>query len=177
MKTNLRLGLSLVSLFVGVASASASSESVRVESSSHLRVLGIDASKRDAARASVHETFAASLAASLQRQLGGAPIGVRLIEQTDTSRAAADLSAGSYDAALVFDATLSPELRNPSFSVTRGVSQVGVPVRIFHLVVNKDDPSLVTMLTAAFGETVKAPRFQEALSRSVAVKVVASNDR
>src|SRR5262245_40752644 len=126
MKTKLRLALSIVSLLVGVGVARAG-DSVRVQASTHLRVTVVDTSKRDAARASVHEAFAASLSASLQRQLGG-PVGVKMIDQADISKAAADLDAGACDAALVFEATLPVEMRTPSFSVMRGVSEVGVPV-------------------------------------------------
>jgi hypothetical protein len=173
MKTNLRLALCFVSFLVGAGAANAA-DSVRVQASTHLRVAVVDASKRDATRSSVHEAFAASLSASLQRQLGG-PVGVRMIEQADITKAAADLDAGACDAALVFEATLPIEMRTAGFSVMRGVSEVGVPVRIFHLVVNKGDPSLVNLLTSAFNDTLKAARFQEALTRSVAIKVVASN--
>ena len=173
MKNHFSFALSLVSLFVGVAAAGAA-DSVRVQSSRNLRVVVIDASKPGATRASVHESFAASLAASLQRQ-GGATLPVKLTEEADLSKAAADLTAGAYDAALVFENGLPSAFSSPDFAVSRGVANVGVPVRVFHLVVRKNDASLVAMLTAAFGETVKAPRFQEALSRSVAIRVVASN--
>jgi hypothetical protein len=174
MKTHFGFALSLVSLFVGVASANAS-ESVRVQSSRNLRVVVIDASKPGATRSSVHENFAASLAASLQRQ-GGTPLPVKLTEETDTEKATADLSAGVYDAALIFENSLPAAIHAPDFAVRRGFSEVGVPVRVFHLVVRNDDAAMVAMLTSAFGETVKAPRFQEALSRSAAIRVVASNN-
>lgn len=174
MKTHFGFALSLVSLLLGVATANAS-DSVRVQSSRNLRVVVIDATKPGATRTSVHETFATSLSASLLRQ-GGAQLPVKLTEESDIEKAAADLSAGAYDAALVFESTLPAAIRAPEFAVRRGVSEVGVPVRIFHLVVRNDDAAMVAMLTSAFGETVKAARFQEALSRSAAVRVVASNN-
>jgi hypothetical protein len=174
MNTKFRFGLMILSLFVGVASASAS-DSVRVKSSRNLRVVVLDASKPDATRTMVHEAFSASLAASIQKQ--GAPLAVKLTEGTDAGTVAAELKAGNYDAALVFETTVPAALNAPGFAATRGVSQIGVPVRVFHLVVRNDDAGLVKMLNAAFGETIKATRFQEALSRSAAIRVVASNTR
>lgn len=173
MNAKISFGLVFLSLFLGVATASAS-DSVRVKSSSRfLRVVVIDATKADAARASVHEAFATSLAASMQRQ--GVPFGVKLAEETDAAKAAADLTAGAYDAALVFENIVPAALSTADFSSTRGISQVGVPVRVFHLVVRKNDAGLASALNAAFNDTVKAVRFQEALSRSTAIRVVASN--
>ena len=163
------------SLFLGVVIANAS-ESVRVQSSPSLRVLVVDATKAGATRSLVHETFSASLSTSLQRQCGG-PVGVRLIEQASSDRVAAELKAGNYDAALIFEETLPADLRTADFSSTQAVSQMGVPVRVFHLVVRNDDPSLSAMLTTAFADTLKATGFQEALGRSTAMRVVASNLR
>jgi hypothetical protein len=175
MNAKFRFGLVFLSLFVGVASASAA-DSVRVKSSGRfLRVVVIDATKPDASRVSVHETFASSLAASMQRQ--GVPFGVKLSEDTDAAKVAADLTAGAYDAALVFENIVPAALSTPNFVASRGISQVGVPVRIFHLVVRNNDAGLVAMLNTAFSDTVKAPHFQEALSRSTAIRVVASNNR
>lgn len=175
MNTKLRSGLMLASLFLGVVIANAS-DSVRVQSSTHLRVLVVDSTKAGTTRSLVHETFATSLSASLQRQCGG-PVGVRIVDQASSDRVAADLSAGVYDAALVFEETLPAALRSSEFSSTEAVSQMGVPVRVFHLVVRKDDPSLATMLTSAFKDTLKVASFQEALGRSTAMRVVASNLR
>jgi hypothetical protein len=175
MNTNLRSGLMIASLFLGVAMANAS-DSVHVSSSTHLRVLVVDATKPGATRSLVHETFATGISASLQRQCGG-PVGVRIVDQTSSDRAAADLSAGAYDAALIFEDTLPADLRTSDFSSTQAVSQVGVPARVFHLVVRNDDPALSTMLTAAFNETLKASSFQDALGRSTALHVVANNLR
>lgn len=174
MNTKFQSGLMVLSLFIGVAAASAS-DSVSVKSSRSLRVVVIDASKQDAARASVHEAFASSLAASIQRQ--GAPLAVKLTDQTDATKVAADLTSGAYDAALVFENAVPAPLSASGFSATRGVSQVGVPVRVFHLIVRNDDAGLMAMLNSAFSDTVKAVRFQEALSRSTAIRVVASNIR
>jgi hypothetical protein len=174
MNTKIRFGLLILSLFVGVATASAS-DSVRVKSSRHLRVVVIDTSKPDATKTMVHEAFGSSLAASIQKQ--GAPLGVKLTEASDPGAVASDLKAGSYDAALVFENAVPAALSAPGFNATRGVSQVGVPVRVFHLVVRNDDAGLVAMLNSAFSDTVKAARFQEALSRSAAIRVVASNNR
>lgn len=171
MTTKSRLGMTVLSLCLGVATASAS-DSVSVKSSRHLRVAIIDASKQGVAKTSVHEAFAASLAASMQRQ--GAPLAVKLTEQTDAGKVATDLVSGAYDAALVFENALPNALTVRGFSTARGVSQIGVPVRVFHLVVRNDDANLVAMLNSAFSETVKAARFQEALSRSAAIRVVAS---
>ncbi len=165
----------IASLFLSVAIANAS-DSVRVHSSPHLRVLVVDGTKAGATRSKVHESFATSLSASLQRQCGG-PVGVRVVDQSSDERAAADLSAGVYDAVLVFEENLPADLRTADFSSTQAVSQVGVPVRVFHLVVRNDDPSLSTMLTSAFADTVKAASFQDALGRSTAMRVVASNLR
>src|SRR5688500_13270053 len=97
MKTKFRFGFAILSLFVGVASASAS-ELVTVNSSRNLRVVVLDGSKADATRASVHEAFAASLAASIQRQ--GTPLAVKLSDGTDASTVAGELKARTYDAAL-----------------------------------------------------------------------------
>jgi Mrp family chromosome partitioning ATPase len=173
MKTHIGLLLSILSLSAGVIGAGAT-ESVRVQSSRNLRVVVIDSSKPGAARSSVHETFAASLAASLKRQ-GGAPLPVKLSEETDANQAAEDLRAGIYDAALFFEGSLPSVMRTSEFAVSRGNSEAGVPVRIFHLALRNDDAAMVSIVTSAFNETVKAPRFQEALSRSAAIHVVASN--
>ncbi|MEO7412620.1 MAG: hypothetical protein ABIZ81_04625 [Opitutaceae bacterium] len=173
MKTPLRFVLSLISLSLGVTAAAGPAESVRVQSSRNLRVVIVDASKPGEARSAVHETFAMSLATSLQRP--GASLPVKITEESDAAKAAADLNSGAYDAALIFENNLPSTVRSADFAVARGVSDVGVPVRVFHLVLKNNDATMVSTLTSAFGETVKSPRFQEALSRSVAVRVVASN--
>jgi hypothetical protein len=172
MKISIGLALSLISLALGVTTAGAT-DSVRVQSSRNLRVVIIDASKPSEARSRVHESFGLSLAASLQRP--GASLPVLISVQADSAKVAADLMAGVYDAALIFENSLPGSVRSADFAAARGVSNVGVPVRVFHLVVRNDDASMVSTLTSAFAETVKAPRFQEALSRSVEIRVVASN--
>jgi hypothetical protein len=172
MKTFIAIALSLLSFSTALASPTPA-ESVRVQSSRNFRVVIIDASKDSPVRASIHETFAVSLAASLQRQ-GGAPLPVKLSEESDAGKAAEDLKAGVYDAALFFESSMPADVRTPEFAVTRGYSQAGVPARVFHLVLRNDDQSMVSFVREAFGETIKAPRFQEALSRSVAIRVVAT---
>ena len=174
MKTNIGLALLVLSFSAGHAAPSAT-ESVLVQSSRSLRVVVVDASKPGVARTSVHENFAASLAASLNGT-GEAPLPVKLTEESDAGKAAADLSGGVYDAAIIFENTLPGSLRGPEFSVTRGVSEVGVPVRVFHLVLRNEDPAMVATLKNAFAATVKAPRFQEALSRTAAIRVVGSTE-
>lgn len=174
MNKKFRFSLTILSLLVGVTVVNAS-DSVRVKSSRHLRVAVIDASKPNAARAAVHEAFASSLGSSLQRL--GAPLAVKLTEQTDATKVAADLTAGVYDAALVFENTVPTALGVAEFSAMRGVSLVGVPVRIFHLVVRNEDARMTAMLNSAFSDTLKTDVFQEALSRSTAIRVVASNTR
>src|SRR5947209_6711640 len=129
MNTNLRSGFALASLFLGVAFANAA-ESVAVHSSTHLRVLVVDATKPGATRSAVHESFVTSLSASLQRQCGG-PVGVRIVDLATSERAAADLSAGVYDAALVFEENLPADLKTSDFTSTQAVSQMGVPARVF----------------------------------------------
>lgn len=174
MKTKLSLGVSLLSFFIGVSAVNAS-DSVRVQSSRSLRVVVIDHSKADATRAAVHDAFAASLSASLGRQ--GSALGVKTTTEANAEKAAAELSAGNYDAALVFENVLPAPFRTSEFASSRGLSEVGVPVRIFHLVLLKGDEAMVASLTSAFGDTLKATLFQDALSRSVAIRVVASSSR
>ncbi|HEX2852415.1 MAG TPA: hypothetical protein VHO24_04185 [Opitutaceae bacterium] len=174
MHTKFRFGLVLLSLFVGVAAASAS-DSIKVKSSRSLRVAVVDASKRDGMRDSVHYAFASSLGASIQRQ--GIPLAVKLSDQSSPANVAEKLASGAYDAVLIFDKTLPASLTGSRFSSTRGVAQVGVPVRVFHLVVRNGDVGLMTAVNLAFDETVKAANFQEALSRSAAIRVVANSIR
>lgn len=113
--------------------------------------------------------------ASMQRQ--GTSVAVKLSNQSDTSKVVMGLTSGMYDAALVFENTLPPSLSGPGFTSARGVSQVGLPVRVFHLVVRNGDASLMAALNSAFSETIRAAHFQEALSRSASIRVVASNIR
>ncbi|MEO6569604.1 MAG: hypothetical protein ABIO94_12635, partial [Opitutaceae bacterium] len=127
MKTSIGLVLSLLSLSLGVSAAGAT-DSVRVQSSRNLRVVIIDASKPSDARSRVHETFGLSLAANLQRP--GASLPVLISVQTDSAKVAADLSAGVYDAALIFENSLPSAVRSSDFAAARGVSNVGVPVRV-----------------------------------------------
>jgi hypothetical protein len=171
MNSKFRSGLAIFSLFFGVAAANAS-ELVRVKSSRSLRVAVVDGSKQNATRKSVHEAFASSLAASIQRH--GAPLAVKLSDQSSPSNVAEKLASGAYDAVLIFENSLPASLTGARFSSTRGVAQVGIPVRVFHLVVRNGDAGLMTAVNLAFDETVKAAHFQEALSRSAAIRVVAN---
>jgi hypothetical protein len=174
MKTNIVLVLAALSFSAGHA-APAPVESVRVQASRNLRVMVVDASKPSEARTAVHEAFASTLAASLFTQ-SGISLPVKLSEETDANKVAADLAEGVYDAAIIFENNLPSSLRTPEFSTTRGVSEMGVPVRVFHFVLRSEDPSMVMTVNSAFAQTVKNTRFQQSLARTAEIRVVASTE-
>jgi hypothetical protein len=174
MKNILQPALFVMSLVAGTLSARAS-EAVSVQASRDLRVAIFDEAKLSPVRLSLHEAFARSLGEGMGKQCG-APVGVRAIAM-DANRAANELGNGVYDVALVISSELPAAFNRTDYAVTRVTSEIGVPVCVFQLVVRKDDPGLKKMVTAAFQEAVNAPGFQSALSRAIAVRVVADSDK
>lgn len=156
-------------LAVKLSAADSAPENVKVQASSDLRVAVLDLSRPGPDRAAVHKAFAASLGQSMSKQCGG-PVGVKVTE-VDSMRLVVDLTSGAYDAAFIIGDTLPVALRKGNFEVIRAVSEVGSPARVFHMVVPTEDPGLQKMIVAAVPEVLSSPKFQEAVSRSVAIRV------
>jgi len=172
MKTLLSYALPVLAVLLSVASASAS-EKVKVQASPDFRIAVVAAEKPDADRRAVQDAMGASLAASLSHQCKG-KVNVRMID-TDLARSVTDLSAGSFDAVLYIGETLPAALRKPEFASSRAVSEIGVPIQVFHLVVRSDDPSLTKMASAAFESAMISPRFLEVLTHAASMKVSANS--
>lgn len=156
-------------LAVSVAAADSASEDVKVQASSDLRVAVVDTTRPSPDRAGVHDAFASVFGASMSKRCGG-PVTVKVTE-VDAFRLAFELKAGMYDAAFVIGDNVPQVLRNGNFNIMRAVSEVGSPARVFHMIVPTEDPSLEKMISASFPETLSSPKFQEAVSRAVAIHV------
>jgi hypothetical protein len=171
MKNLISYALPVVAFLLAVAPASAS-EKVQVQASPDFRVAVVATEKPDAVRRAVQDAMGASLAASLSRQCNG-KVNVRMID-TDVSRGVTELSSGSFDAVFYIGETLPTALRKPEFTATRAVSEIGVPIQIFHLVVRSEDPSLTKMASSAFESAMVSPRFLEVLTHASSMKVSAN---
>jgi len=156
-----------------LTAAESAVENVKVQASSDLRVAILDMSRPGPDRAAVHKAFAASLGQSMSKQCGG-PVGVKVTE-VDAMRLSFDLASGAYDAAFVIGETVPAALRKGNFEIIRSVSEVGSPARVFNMVVPTEDPSLQKMIVSSLGEALANPKFQEAVSRSVAIRVNADS--
>lgn len=167
------LNLCILTTFVAVnataADPGAQSQDVKVQASSDLRIAVLDTSRPGPDRVGVHKAFAASLGQSMSKQCGG-PVGVQITE-VDAMRLSFDLAAGVYDAAFVIGDTVPTILRKGNFEVVRAISEVGSPARIFHMVVPTEDAGLQKMIVSSIPETLNNPKFQEAVSRAVAIHV------
>lgn len=151
------------------AQVSDSSSELTVQSSSDLRVAVVDSTRTGNDRGLLHEAFAASLGTSMSKKAGG-KVTVKVTE-VDAFRLAFDLKAGMYDAVFIVGNNLPPSVKKGDYEVLRAVSDVGAPARVFHMVVPSEDPSLRKMVSASFPEALNTPRFQEAVARSVAIKI------
>lgn len=172
---NTTLASVMAFLAIGVASASAF-ETVSVKASSDFQLLVIHAGKTGVDDKTVIDTFGTSLSSGLGRQFG-APMKVKVVATQDIAAAANKLEIGACDAALIIGDELPLAFRKAEFAVTRQLSTVGVPAKTFHFVVRAEDPALRKHATAAFGDAMAAPRFQEVLARALAFKVVATVSR
>lgn len=159
----------LTCLAANLPAADGSAENVKVQASSDLRIAVLDMSRPGPDRVGVHKAFAASLGQSMSKQCGG-PVGVKVTE-VDAMRLGFDLAAGVYDAAFVIGENVPSALRKGNFEIIRAVSDVGSPGRVFNMVVPTEDAGLQKMIVASIPEALSNPKFQEAVSRSVAIHV------
>ena len=171
MKTLLSYALPVLAVLLSVASASAS-EKVQVQASPDFRVAVVATEKPDADRRAVQDAMGASLAASLSRQCNG-KVNVKMVD-TDLNRGLTELSSGSFDAVLYIGETLPTAFHKPEFATSRAVSEIGVPIQIFHLVVRSEDPLLTKMASSAFESAMVSPRFLEVLTHAASMKVSAN---
>jgi hypothetical protein len=154
-------------LALNVMAADDASE-LKVSASSDLRIAIVDGTRAGTERDTVHEAFANSLAISMSKQCGGA-VNVKLTD-VEVFRVGFELKAGMYDAAFIVG-NVPAILKKGDYEIIRAMSDVGSPARVFHMVVPADDANLKKMLSASFGEALASTKFQEALSRAVAVKI------
>ncbi len=149
--------------------ASAKSSEVDVQASSDLRVAVVDTAPSTPERTALHEAFAKSFSASMSKQCGGV-VNVKLTE-TDAVSVAFEMKSGSYDVVFVVGNMVPPALRRGDYEVLRASSEMGIPSRVFNMVVPSDDPSLPRMVAVAFPEALNNQKFQEAVTHAVAIKV------
>jgi hypothetical protein len=173
MKTILCLSASL-GLLASVVSAAAVDENATCVSTSHsLRVACVRDSSEDAPWYVMQQAFATSMSACLsEKDVSTMPVRVL---SASPSRAAEDLSKGDCDAVLVMGEYLPSALRDDNFASTRAVTQVGVPVRVFHFVLRNNDAASLAILTAAFEKATASASFQDTIGRSSATHSVVSN--
>jgi hypothetical protein len=154
---------------VSEKAVSPKSSEVDVQASSDLRVAVVDGTQPSAERSALHDAFAASLSASMSKHCGG-KVNVDITE-VDAFRIAFDLKAGMYDAVFVIGNNVPPALRKGDFEVLRAVSDFGAPGKVFHMVIPSEDPSLQHMVAASFPDALASPKFQEAVTHAVAIKL------
>ena len=143
---------------------------VNVQSTSDVMVAVVDTTRVAGGNGTtVHEAFAESLGATLSKQAGG-QVNVKITE-VDAFRLAFDLKSGMYDAIFIVGNNLPPAIKKGDFEILRAVSEAGTPGRVFHLVVPAADPTLKKMISSSFPVALSAPKFQEAMARSVAIKI------
>jgi hypothetical protein len=171
MKSFLCLSLSLVGMFVSVATASASEEKSRVTTSRALQVASVRDADSDAPWYIMQEAFATSMSACLaSRDLVAMPVRIVTLKADASAEA---LLNGTCDAVLVMGERLPSELRSSQFTSVRAVSQVGTPVRVFHFVLRNSDPAMQATLTTAFEKATASATFQDTIGRASAIRVVA----
>lgn len=149
-------------------SASKPSSEVSVEASADLRVAVLDMAPGTDKEA-LHEAFAKSFAATMGKQCGG-KVNVKLTE-ADPFRIGFELKNGMYDAVLVVGSNLPSALRLGDFEVLRAVSEVGVPAKVFQMVIPGEDPGLQRMIAASFPDALANTKFKSAVSEAVAIKI------
>jgi hypothetical protein len=169
MKSVLGVAFLSACLAFSVSAADSASANVKVQASSDLRVAVLDLSPTPGDHSVMHEAFATSLGATMSRQCGGT-VNVKVTE-VDAIRLGFDLKAGIYDAAFVIGNNVPAVLRKSDFEIIRGIADVGVPGRVFHMIIPSDDPQLQKMISLSFPEALASSKFQEAVTRAVAIKI------
>jgi ABC-type amino acid transport substrate-binding protein len=174
MKTTLCLCAFLVGLLASVVPAAAVDESATcVSTSRSLRVACVRDSSEEAPWYVMQQAFATSMSACLsEKDVSTMPVRVL---SASPSRAANDLANGECDAVLVMGEYLPSALRDDNFTSTRAVTQVGVPVRVFHFVLRNNDAASLEILTAAFEKATASASFQDTIGRASAIHSVVSN--
>lgn len=170
MTTRAFLGCSLLAacLTLGLKAADSASD-VKVQASSDLRLAILDFAPTSPERDALHQAFADSLGTALGKKLGGTVV-VKVTE-TDAFRLQFDLKTGAYDAALIVGSNVPNSLKKVDCEILRAVSDSSGPAKVFHMIVPPDDPGLQRMISDAFPDALAMPKFQEALTRSVAIKI------
>jgi hypothetical protein len=159
MNAFIRVGLFLtLCLSLGAANDS----QMRVAASRELRVAVVDARKRTEARDAMHQSFAATLGASLTQQCGG-PVGVRAT-CVGTDNAAFNLNAGVYDAVFVVGTAVPTSLRKLDAILLSATPESGKRERMLSLVIANGDATLQRMLTTAFSEVIVDEKFLESFA-------------
>lgn len=164
------LSLILIGFFASVAAASA--EVSVVNGSNALHVASVNELGDDAPWYPLQQAFCASLTEQLTA-IGERPMSVK-VHVRDSVEAAEALLSGKVDAAFVMGDVLPISLRNKSFVSVKAVSMVGTPVRTFHFVLRKNDPSLVNALVPRFERATSSASFQDTVARAATIRVVAS---
>lgn len=165
----------MIGIFVSVATASASEEKTVTTTSRALQVALVRDADSDAPWYIYQQAFTTGMSACLaDRDMKGMPVKML---QVGASGAAERLSSGECDAVLVMGESLPSELRRNEFSSVRAVSQIGIPVRIFHFVLRNSDPAMEATLSAAFEKATSSAAFQDTVGRASAIRVVASNSK
>lgn len=171
MKTIFCLCLSLIGPIASVTAASAVDENAaRVTTSRALCLASVNTLDDSAPWYILQEAFISSLATSLSdKKCNGMQVNV---VNCDGAAAAASLLRGECDAVLVIGEELPYALRSSKFVALRSVSQIGAPVRVFHFILLKGNPS---SLADAFEHATSSAAFQRSVGRASAMHVVASN--
>jgi hypothetical protein len=121
----------------------------------------------------MQEAFATSMSACLAgKDLVAMPVKIDTLSASSSADALLD---GQYDAVLVLGERIPSEFRSGKFTSVRAVSQVGTPVRVFHLVLRSNDPSMNLTLITAFEKATSSASFQDTIGRASAIRVVANN--
>lgn len=170
MKT-IALSLILIGSFASVAVASAD---VSVVSTSRaLRVASVNILEENAPWYVLQQAFSSSLSENLPA-FGGKAMPVKM-SPMDSASAAEELQNGGCEAVIVLGEMLPVSFRGSKFVSFKAVSQIGTPVRVFHFVMRKDDPALVSTLSSAFERATSSDSFQDTVGRAATTRVIASN--
>lgn len=119
----------------------------------------------------IQQAFASRLSACLTTS-DGVDIPVRM-EPASATEAAEMLLSGGCDAIFVAGERVPAELRGAGFDSIRAVTEIGVPVRVFHFVMRSEDAASSSSLTGAFRQVTGSTEFQEVVGRFATMRVVA----
>jgi hypothetical protein len=176
MKTALVLGVSLLGMVSSAAAAGAfDGLDSRITTTMAIRIAAVSESNDAPGWYTVQQIFANSFADSLK--LPGRPAMPVQVNSTEAELVGDALLAGEYDAVLVLGERLPASLRGAKFASVRAVSQIGIPVKVFHLVVSNREASSRAVLHGAFESVTSSISFQEAVGRASATRVVADARR